>query len=78
MHIKHHLRKKELEMLVIGGKSHHKRIISNTFEDSLLRLIFVEKNEALKKKSIKLYDLYCMPKETEENGKIINYMTIIY
>ena len=47
-------------------------------EESTLRFIFVEKNEMLKKKLLKSPDLYCMPGEMEENGKTINYMTIIY
>ena len=70
--------KTELEMLVITEKPHLKRRISEILEESTLRFIFVEKNEMLKKKLLKSPDLYCMPGEMEENGKTINYMTIIY
>ena len=60
MHTKQHL-KKELAMLVIGGKLRRKRIISDIFEESTLRLTFVEKEDILNRKLGQRYDLYCRP-----------------
>ena len=77
MHTNKHL-KKELEMLIVGGKPICKRRISDIFEESTLRLIFVEEEDILKENRIKRYDLYCRPQEMEVHGEIVDFMTIVY
>ena len=70
--------KQELEMLVICKNPNLRRRVLEILRGSILNLTFSDHESLLREKSLKSYDLYCMTGETSNDGKIIDYMTIIY